>query len=204
MLRIFVALVLSDAFKQALAEATAGLRAGRADLRWIKPDGMHLTLAFLGELDQAGLSLATEAARRTAAGGSAFVLEADGLLALPRRGAAKVLAARFSAGGNEAEALARCLEDELEALGRETGRPFRERERRAFKAHATLARSTRTAAVLTQEEMAAPVRARTTIETLGVFESRLDRSGARYGLLAEFPLRGTDIPGALLPHRNYT
>ena len=63
-MRVFVALVLPDPFKHALVEATAGLCAARSDLRWIAASRLHLTLAFLGELDDRGTDIVVEAAER--------------------------------------------------------------------------------------------------------------------------------------------
>jgi 2'-5' RNA ligase len=52
-LRLFVAVELPDSWREALAEQQAALRSqlgGMAEgLRWVRPDGFHLTVLFLGE-----------------------------------------------------------------------------------------------------------------------------------------------------------
>ncbi len=56
-MRLFVAIDLSDEARAAAAaeqkRLAAALGGGRSSLRWVKPDQLHLTLAFLGEVDEA-------------------------------------------------------------------------------------------------------------------------------------------------------
>ena len=48
-MRLFVALSIDEKIKDVLKCAAEELRAARAPVRWVKPDGIHLTLKFLGE-----------------------------------------------------------------------------------------------------------------------------------------------------------
>jgi 2'-5' RNA ligase len=65
-LRLFVALELPAAFKEALARVMEELRrAGASGLRWVRPEGIHLTLKFLGSVAPARLP-AIEAALQQA------------------------------------------------------------------------------------------------------------------------------------------
>jgi 2'-5' RNA ligase len=186
--RLFVALDLPESFKAALLEAAADLRAAREDLRWTPADNIHLTLAFLGELDGKGAALAAEAARRTAEATAPFELSFGGLVAFPRRGAARILAAGMARGSRECAAAAARLEDELERVGAEAAYAFRERERRPFAAHATLARAGRLPARLSAQELDPAADASCRIGTLSVYESVLGRGGPCYRPLAAFPL----------------
>lgn len=65
--RRFLALAVPDAVRDELARATSHLRAPGSELRPTPPDGWHVTLAFLGELDPAGAVLATEVLAATLA-----------------------------------------------------------------------------------------------------------------------------------------
>jgi len=59
-MRLFIAIELPEAVKQALA----GLRTAVPGARWVPTDQIHLTLAFLGEVDEAALErLSGELAR---------------------------------------------------------------------------------------------------------------------------------------------
>jgi len=48
--RVFVAVVLGDTVRAALAEAIRLLRKTHPRVKWVAPENIHLTLAFLGEV----------------------------------------------------------------------------------------------------------------------------------------------------------
>ena len=62
MTRTFLALELPDAVKGALRRRIERLARAIPEVRWVDPASLHLTLAFLGELDDAHLEAATQAA----------------------------------------------------------------------------------------------------------------------------------------------
>jgi RNA 2',3'-cyclic 3'-phosphodiesterase len=66
-MRLFVAVTPPQEVVDELWTATAGPRSARPDLRWTRPEHWHLTLAFLGEVnDRARLDLAARLARAAA------------------------------------------------------------------------------------------------------------------------------------------
>ena len=65
-MRAFVALVPPDSVLDELAEHVAPIRAAHPDLRWTPAAQWHLTLAFLGEVDEAVLPDLTERLARAA------------------------------------------------------------------------------------------------------------------------------------------
>lgn len=150
-MRLFFALPLPDEALDALeAAGRAFAAAGEASVAFGRARrspraNLHLTLAFLGEYDEAGLAAALAAGdeafgRRTAcaetaderAPNSGFALKLEGWGAFPRRGAATILWAGL---GSSPELLA--VASRLrEALDR-TGLLY---DRSPFKPHLTLAR----------------------------------------------------------------
>ena len=54
-MRLFVALDIPDAARRALRELMARLKPECAGAHWVRPEGMHITLKFLGETDEAKL-----------------------------------------------------------------------------------------------------------------------------------------------------
>ena len=58
-MRCFVAVDLPEGVRDALERAQASLRsrAPRADVRWVDPAGLHVTLKFLGEVREGELSI---------------------------------------------------------------------------------------------------------------------------------------------------
>ena len=54
-MRLFVALDIPDTVRRALRELMARLKPECIGARWVRPEGMHITLKFLGETDEAKL-----------------------------------------------------------------------------------------------------------------------------------------------------
>ncbi|MDQ3905721.1 MAG: RNA 2',3'-cyclic phosphodiesterase, partial [Actinomycetota bacterium] len=66
-MRLFVALTPPDEVTEALRAITAALRELAPELRWTRPQQWHLTLAFLGEVDDALVDELTRRLDRAAA-----------------------------------------------------------------------------------------------------------------------------------------
>jgi RNA 2',3'-cyclic 3'-phosphodiesterase len=54
-MRLFAALDIPDAVRRALRELMARLKPECSGARWVRPEGIHITLKFLGETDGAKL-----------------------------------------------------------------------------------------------------------------------------------------------------
>lgn len=189
-MRVFIALRLSEAFRNSLTAACAPLRTSSPGLRWVRAEAMHLTLAFLGELDVAGVTSAFEAMRSAvdtmpAGKRGPLTLAASGLLTFPPRGRATVLAAAIGPGSAEAEALATGIEDSLERVGNETGRRFRPREARRLTPHVTLARASRPGFTLSPAERTIHPDATCIADRLVLFRSIPGPGGSSYEPLGE-------------------
>ena len=68
-MRLFVALNFPDRVRQGLWNAVAGLRELGLPVRWVPPEGIHLTVKFLGEVAVEQEPALREALTRAAAGG---------------------------------------------------------------------------------------------------------------------------------------
>ncbi len=51
-IRTFIAIELPKEIKEAMAEVQAELRKSDADVGWVRPEGVHLTLKFLGDVEE--------------------------------------------------------------------------------------------------------------------------------------------------------
>src|SRR5439155_419839 len=133
--RCFVALDLPDDVRAALERTQASLRreAPRADLRWVAPAGLHVTLKFLGEVPEAALAPVADAVRTTAAAHAGITLALAGLGGFPSLARPRVLWAGIPTGVAEVGRLAAALERVLEPLGFPP-------ESRPFRSHVTIAR----------------------------------------------------------------
>ena len=168
-LRLFVALELPHAARAALV-AFRDAAADPAVWRPLPPEALHLTLAFLGRRP-AGDVATIEGVLREAAGPAPRLAMAGAVLLPPRR--ARVLCAALSdLDGTLAEVQAR-VSDGLAAAGVYVP------EKRAFRAHATVARL-RPRERAPRAVEAAPEPLEFHGEALTLFVSRLHPHGARY------------------------
>jgi 2'-5' RNA ligase len=124
--RLFVALDLPDDVKQSLEPLTRGL----GDVRWLGPEQQHLTLRFIGELDNGRMYDIAEALSLVA--GVPFELRLKGLGHFPPRGEPRVLWV-----GVEKNAELAGLKRRIDRALAQSGLPPDERK---FAPHVTLAR----------------------------------------------------------------
>ena len=64
------------------------------DFRWARPENIHITLRFLGDIEGAQSEAAAEALRRAGAGASAFDIPIDSLWRFPRISSARACSGR--------------------------------------------------------------------------------------------------------------
>jgi 2'-5' RNA ligase len=129
-LRLFFALPAPPEVRARAAQVQAALQGRRAALP--SPDGMHLTLAFLGSQDSARVPDLLDLAAAAAEGRAPFALETAGLGGFPRLSAPRVLYLAF----REQPALDR-LAQALRAQLAQGGIAF---DAKPFRPHLTLAR----------------------------------------------------------------
>ena len=134
-MRAFIAVDISEEARRLVAERIALLRAQFSDLRvgWDKPEKLHLTLKFLGEIPPEKLTQIIAAVENAAKEIESFSLALEGAGAFPPRGAARVLWLGVKDESQNLSEFQKRLEAETERIGFE-------RERRAFKPHLTIAR----------------------------------------------------------------
>jgi 2'-5' RNA ligase len=135
--RLFVALNLPDAVRRALWTAAAPVRELRLPVKWVRPEGIHVTLKFLGEVPDAREPELRAALARAAVGGRALPLVVGGFGAFPGFERPRVIWAGLEPDP-ALELLQHRVEQEFGPLGfPPDGRPFRR--------HLTLGRAARDA-----------------------------------------------------------
>ena len=135
-MRLFVALSPPGKVLDELEAAVAPLRPARPDLRWTSLQSWHVTLAFLGEVDDAVLGRLTARIERVAGKRRGLVVSAAGAGAFPTAPRARVLWTGLQV---DREAL-RTIAGSVAAAARKAGAPPPDEQRR-FRPHITLARS---------------------------------------------------------------
>jgi 2'-5' RNA ligase len=183
-MRLFVAADLPAELRVRLAALQHELRGLRSEVRWVRPEGIHLTFVFLGEVAAERLA-AIQGALEASAGEApaAFRLRAAGVGAFPDRGPLRVVWVGIEGDGAAAR-LRNVLEMHLARCGYVAGE-------RAFRPHLTLGRVRQERG---REDRALLERYRSVdlgefpVDAAILFESRLGPQGAQYAALARFPL----------------
>jgi 2'-5' RNA ligase len=132
--RAFISVELSDEIRRRTAALQGDLRASGARLRWVKPDNLHFTLRFLGEIPAAQVARAVVATREAVRAVVPFVVTIGGLGAFPSFERPQVVWIGAVAGADALEALADRVNDAL-ARERFPG------DRRRFRPHLTVGRA---------------------------------------------------------------
>jgi 2'-5' RNA ligase len=187
-MRLFVAIDLDDDARLGIAAEQKRLMrelAGReSSLQMVRAEQMHLTLAFLGEVDDVR-SAALVAAMGEDVKAAPFAIVFAGLGVFPQRGAPRVLWLGVTRGHHDAMAVQRQIADRLTRVRIEP-------EQRAYHPHLTLARW-RTSTPADRRRALAADRgaeiARVDAAAVTLYQSRLSPSGPSYTVLARAALQ---------------
>jgi 2'-5' RNA ligase len=132
-MRLFIAIELPDGIKGGIARVQQQLKAAGASAGWTRPEGIHLTLKFLGEVAEEQASGILAALTDAVKGSGDLNLEVAGAGAFPNVKAPRVLWIGVFGDTEKLAVLQASVEDAMERLGFE-------REARKFSPHLTLAR----------------------------------------------------------------
>ncbi len=183
--RIFVAVPLEESLRGAVRDLQQQMENAGAVARWTRPEQLHFTLQFLGEISAAQVARVKVATREAAAGAAPFPISLRGLGAFPSFQRPQVIWIGVADGREPLQALAGGLGEAL-AKQRFPSEP------RPFRPHLTLAR------VRSTRNWGELVRAlgdfRDTdvggqqVDRLIVFESHLSPKGPSYTPIEEVAL----------------
>jgi RNA 2',3'-cyclic 3'-phosphodiesterase len=165
--------------REELGRAIAALETSVAGARWVPVQNIHVTLAFLGRVDDGHVAAISAAIADAVQDHIDFTARLGELGAFPSIRRARVIWAGLDDPTRGLAGLAGSVADALEPLG------FA-REARPFQPHATIARLKQPAPV---ELTVAPTPLAFPIERISLFESHLQRPAPMYEELATFPFR---------------
>ncbi|TAK60433.1 MAG: RNA 2',3'-cyclic phosphodiesterase [Dehalococcoidia bacterium] len=193
-LRLFVAIELPEATMRALIETTAALRRVAPDdaVRWVRPEGIHLTLQFLGATDEDRVPLIHTALRLAVRDIAPFDVAPAGVGSFGGRANLRVVWVGLGDDGGALAELADRVQTATEPLGYA-------REQRTFNAHLTLGRvregASRDDRARLHDALArfdAPPIPSFHVERVSLMRSTLGRGGAVYEQLGAHPLAGVE------------
>lgn len=192
MIRAFVAIEVPQAIRQRLDELGKVLRRLELDARFVNSGSIHLTLKFLGDVEESAVQAISGAIVRATEGIQPFSVAVSKLGVFPTLRNPRVLWVGIA---GSAELLP--LQSRMDA---EMGRLGYQQERRPFSPHLTLARieSSRNVEKLARYvELEGPGVELGEFRVQGVhlFRSILRPEGAEYRILATAPLEPISNPG---------
>jgi len=188
--RAFVAVLLDERIRRAVAAQIDRLRPLSKAVAWIPPHNLHLTLRFLGDQTEEQLADMVPILEDAASSVPTFALTLKGLGAFPGLDHPRTLWVGVSGGVQEVQGLQARVAEALERRGV----PI---ETRAWQAHVTIGRvadETRRRREGMPELRSALMRAATTpfgsmtVASIALMRSDLYTSGARYTGIASVPL----------------
>jgi 2'-5' RNA ligase len=175
--RLFIAVSLTAEQVDQVTVFQNQLKHTLKGVRWVKPDGMHLTLAFIGEAEQDKLDAVKEVIDRVKVPFNSFKFNISGSGVFPTPSRARVLWLGVGEGKEELTLLAENMAAGLVVIGLKE-------EKRKYQPHLTIGRIRQP---LEENKIRDIFLARNDFKTstavvdhLELFESRLSRHGAEY------------------------
>ena len=132
-MRSFIAIELPPEIKNSLADLQNQLKAQQADVKWVEPCNIHLTLKFLGEIDDKKIKEVTQILEDTTKDKNTFYIRISSMGAFPKINFPRVIWVGIDKGEEEVKQIAKSLEQNLAKIGL----PL---EDRPFSSHITIGR----------------------------------------------------------------
>jgi 2'-5' RNA ligase len=184
-LRLFIAIPIPVDISRNLGNIILNLKKTGADIKWVKPESIHITLKFLGETDEEKLFEITSAIESLGIKKAGLGVEVKGIGFFPDKKRPRVVWAGLEENAPFLIELASKLDSAMSTLGFE-------REKRRFSPHLTIGRfrSNRGLSTLIEEteKMLNTSFGSFPITEFNLYSSTLKPSGAEYKVLRSFKL----------------
>jgi RNA 2',3'-cyclic 3'-phosphodiesterase len=185
-MRAFIAIELPQEIKDNLSRLQGKLKTAGADVKWVEPKNIHLTLKFLGEIEEQTQTRIAAKLKEIAGNQRAFFISLFSCGAFPGINSPRVIWLGIEQGDQEVKTIAGAIETQLESIGIP-------KETRAFSSHITLGRTRssknrRELAQALSELSLKPLQVRFPTDKITLFKSTLTPRGPIYETIEEFPL----------------
>ncbi len=186
-MRIFIAIDIPEALKKEIGKVQLELRNTGADVRWVRPECLHLTLKFLGEIKPEELASISQRLRDSIRDINPFRFSINSLGAFPRPNTPRVVWVGVTPEQESLNELNKRIEDTLVPLGFS-------KEDRPFTPHLTIGRlrsgSYREKLSKKIDELKDISIGKVEVKKILIMESHLSPHGARYECKEEIELQG--------------
>ncbi len=190
-IRSFLALDLPENMVRFLEDILNRLKKSRADVRWVNPSSIHLTIKFLGNVNSSRIPEIERNLRPIFSVQQQLELETTGIGAFPNLRQPRVVWAGVTEASGRLARIVSTVEDVFLELGFQ-------KEIKSFTPHLTLgrARSSKGKEELVEliNSMGSNPRIRFVVDRAILFQSVLEPTGARYSALSVF-----DLPKFVVP-----
>jgi 2'-5' RNA ligase len=187
LIRAFIAIEIPDEIKARMVDIQADLKKSGAQVGWVRPEGVHLTLKFLGDVEAGLIDKLGKAIVSAVRDIKPFTLEAKGIGVFPSARAPRVVWLGLAGELDALSSLYERVEAAAEGLG------FK-REDRPFKPHLTLGRvkspGGRDALMRLVSGHEKAELGSFTADSVSVMNSELKPAGAVYTEMRRIPLAG--------------
>jgi 2'-5' RNA ligase len=133
MIRSFIAIDIPESIRQQLDDLVTKLRQNQADVKWVKSKSIHLTLKFLGNVEEDRIPKIINIIQNVVEDFKPFTISIEGTGTFPNDRRPRVLWIGVQKGSKTLVPLVSDLNSKLTALGFE-------REKRSYSPHLTLGR----------------------------------------------------------------
>ena len=194
MTRIFIAIELNESLQRYLGSVIEQAKQELPALHWVAPAGIHLTLAFLGELNDEQLASAMQAAQAAVQHIPPFEYRLKGLGIFGSTPQPRVIWMGIE-DQPSAHLHGSPLEQLHRALNRELERRNFEVDKRPFSPHLTLARVKHPLSPEEQQSLQRLLHKKQApsplypVNSLNVMKSELSRAGAKYTMMRAYGLQ---------------
>lgn len=188
-IRAFIAIELPAELRQELTRLQAELKVdNRLRIKWVNPNGIHLTLKFLGNIPISDTDRITQAMTDTARLITPFYLKTETLGAFPNLKRAQVVWVGLGGETDKLKQLQQLIETNLTQLGFTA-------EQRQFKPHLTLARLGSEVSPAERQHLGEFIAStrfdmgeRMKVDSINLIRSQLTREGAVYSRISSAEL----------------
>jgi 2'-5' RNA ligase len=132
-MRTFIAVELPDEVKKNIIELVNELKEVGSAVKWVDEKNLHITLKFLGWVEDRKVDNVVELATKVAGGTGSFKAKFEGMGTFPSGKSPRVVWVGIGEGGEKLKKLANSLEETLASAGYRS-------EEREFSSHVTIGR----------------------------------------------------------------
>jgi RNA 2',3'-cyclic 3'-phosphodiesterase len=183
-MRVFLALELPGTVKEYLLTVTKTMAQRVSGVKWVKAEGLHITLKFFGEIQEQKVQEIEEVLQGIDKQHIAIPVQLKEINAFPDLMRPRVIVVTFQEGVDNVKAIFHDIESRLLAVDIK-------KETRGFTPHITLGRVKDAAPVL-KKNIKPLEEKRFQLDTLVLYQSTLAREGAIYAPLKEIKLERND------------